>query len=219
MAFSKYLLSIDSIKLVCALRIQQLLNAHTTILDRMKNIILFISWALIAVVLSSCQPREDNYIIKSVSFRQVSVSDSLNNNKNFYILKFDIEFCNRAYTWGGNSISPGLKGMLYPVDSIRVYDIYNRDITDKISGYGLDFGQYFTINGEKEFVYSPLSLDNMAKDINNKELSTLGLKITDGRLFETDTIFVPKYIQLYYYDSVLSSKIELINKIMVNPIH
>lgn len=98
--------------------------------------------------------------------------------------------------------------MLYPVDSIRVYDIYNRDITDKIIGYGLDFGQYITINGEKEFVYSPLSLDSMTKEINNKELSTLGLKITDGRLFESDTALVPKYIQLYYNGSVLSSKIE-----------
>ncbi len=179
----------------------------------MKNIILFILWALIAVALSSCQSRKDNYIIKSVSFKQVSISDSLNNNhnKNLYILKFDVEFCNRTYTWGGSSVSPGLKGMLCPVDSIRVYDTYNRDITDKISGYGFDFGQYFTINGKKEFVYSPLSLDKMAKEINNKELSTLGLKITDGRLFELDTVVVPQYIQVYYSDSVLSSKIELIN--------
>lgn len=192
------------------MRIENSINtqcAYNNMLDKMKNIILFISWALIAVVLSGCQSREDNFIIKSVSFKQVSVSDSINNKK-FYILKFDIEFCNRAYTWGGSSISPGLNGMLYPVDSIRVYDIYNRDITDKIIGYGLDFGQYITINGEKEFVYSPLSLDSMTKEINNKELSTLGLKITDGRLFESDTALVPKYIQLYYNGSVLSSKIE-----------
>lgn len=39
----------------------------------------------------------------------------------------------------------------------------------------------------------------------------MGLKITDGRLFELDTVVVPQYIQVYYSDSVLSSKIELIN--------
>ena len=210
MVFSKYLLSIDSIK--TCMRIENSINtqcAYNNMLERMKNIILFISLALMAFVLSSCQSREDNYIIKSISFKQVSVSDSLKNNKKYYILKFDIEFCNRVYALGNSSISPGLKGVLYPVDSIRVYDTDNRDITDRIIGYGLDFGQYFTINGEKEFVYSPLSLDNMTKEINNKELSTLGAKITDGRLFESDSIIVPKYIKLYCSDSVLSSKIEL----------
>lgn len=67
------------------------------------------------------------------------------------------------------------------------------------------------INGTKEFVFSPISLENLTEEINNKELSTLGLKITCGRLFESDTVVLPKYIKLYYADSIISNNIDLIN--------
>lgn len=177
----------------------------------MKNNIIIISWVWLSIVLCSCQAREDNYIIKSISFKQVLVSDSLKTDKKYYILNFDVEFCNRVYTWEISSVSPGLKGVLHPVDSIRIYDINNRDITNSMRGYGLDYGQYFMINGAKDFVYSPISLENLTKEINNKELSTLGLKITDGRLFESDTIIIPKCIKLYYSDSIISNNIDLIN--------
>lgn len=100
--------------------------------------------------------------------------------------------------------------MLYPVDSIRIFDINNKDITNHLRGYGLDYGQNFMINGEN-FVYSPVSLEKFTKEINNKELSTLGLKITDGRLFKSDTVIVPKYIKLYYSGFVISNDIDLAN--------
>lgn len=185
--------------------------AYNNKFDYMKNSVIIISLVWLSFILSSCQTREDNYIIKSISFKQVLVSDSLKNNKKYYILNFDVEFCNRVSTWGISSISPGLKGVLHPVDSIRIYDINNRDITHNMRGYGLDSGQYIIINGAKDFVYSPISLENLTKEINNKELSTLGLKITDGRLFESDTIIIPKCIKLYYSDSIISNNIDLIN--------
>lgn len=178
----------------------------------MKNSIFIIFMVWISLVLCSCQSREENYIIKSISFKQVLVSDSSNTDKAYYILDFDVEFCNKAYFWGTSSISPGLKGVLYPVDSIRIYDINNRDITNSIIGYGLDYGQYIMINGANDFVYSPTSLEKLTKEINNKDLSTLGSKITDGRLFESDTTITPKYIKLYSSGSVISNSIDLIRK-------
>ncbi len=178
----------------------------------MNNNIFIILSIWISIVLCSCQTREDNYIIKSISFKQISVSDSLNTDKAYYILNLDVEFCNRVYIWGTNSISPGMKGALHPVDSIRIYDINNRDITNSIRGYGLDYGQYFIINGARYFVYSPISLENLTEEINNKDLPTLGLKITDGRLFESDATVMPEYIKLYCSGSIISNKIDLTSK-------
>lgn len=177
----------------------------------MKNSIFIILLMWISLVLCSCETREDNYIIKSISLKQVFISDSLDTDEKYYILNFDVEFCNRSHIVGFNSISPGQKGMLYPVDSIRIFDINNKDITNHLRGYGLDYGQYLMINGEKVFVYSPVSLEKFTKEINNKELSTLGLKITDGRLFKSDTVVVPKYVKLYYSDFVISNDIDLAN--------
>lgn len=48
----------------------------------MKNNIFTILLMWISLVLCSCETREDNYIIKSISLKQVFISDSLDTDKN-----------------------------------------------------------------------------------------------------------------------------------------
>lgn len=177
----------------------------------MKKFINIISVLCIILLLCSCQTREENYNIKSVNFKEVSMPDSVSHGKKYYILNFGIEFCNRIYVWDFSPISPGLKGISHNIDSIRIYDINDNDITPEMRRYGLDYRTFFTINGKKEFVYSPVSLDAFTKEINDREISTLGMKITDTRLFESDSTIIPGYINVYCSDTVISNNIVLIN--------
>lgn len=147
-----------------------------------KSIVILI---IVCLTLStSCDRYYKNYRITDVELRNIIVADSLKHDKDYFLLKFTYELCNpeiRFFSGGG--VEPGLHGIYSTIDSLRIFDKTNKNITSLFKGWGDSYHRTIS-NGVDSFnLFSTPSITSFINSINAHDTQTRGTKIGGHRLY------------------------------------
>lgn len=108
-------------------------NASTIYFTKMKKIIgLFFIIALFYVIGDFCIDRAPlNYEIVNANLQKIEFKDKPHSN--YYLLTFDIVYCNYTYEFLKAPFPPGRNGSIDSLYSIKVLDKKGRNMTNKFS--------------------------------------------------------------------------------------
>lgn len=167
-----------------------------------------IFYLFIIFTLLSCNINYKKYKITDISMREISLKDSMNSSKRYYLICFQTEWKSPAISLLGGGVESGLEGSIDSIRSIQIYSKNNKIITSYFKGWNLPLsGKICTADGEVNYI-SFLDLEKMINSINKGCRESIGVRIKYSHLFYTRSDAGPHKIIINFSNRKVSSKIQ-----------
>lgn len=141
-----------------------------------------------------------NYKITNINLSEIIIKDSrlnLKERNRYFLLEFEINYCNSSLTLFGGGIEPGLNGTIEPIESIKILDSNGNNISSLFHNLSIGDNDLWL---DDDLVFSEsYNIDSLVNSINHRDRNEVGQRITIPRLFVIDsTSVIPNTIILSF---------------------
>lgn len=162
---------------------------------------------LAAMAFISCDYQYNNFKITGISMHAVTLSDSVNSKKKYYLIGFTTVLCHSKFTLSGGGVEPGLKGIDERIKSIEIYTRNGKTISSHFKGWRASLEGTIS-DGTADYSYlSSSNIRELVNSINDRDRQGIGERIKFRRLFYTNSDDIPYKIVIRFNKRKINSKV------------
>lgn len=133
----------------------------------------------------SCDYQYNNFKITRISMHAVTLIDSVNSKKKYYLIDFTTVLSHSKFTLFGGGVEPGLKGIDERIESIEIYTCNGKTISSDFKGWTASLEGTIS-DGTADYSY--LSSSNIREPVNSiNDRDRQDERIKFRRLFYTNS--------------------------------